>query len=506
VAADVSSNGHGTSDFRVAVIGTGFSGLGMAIRLKQEGIEDFVVFERASDIGGTWRDNDYPGCCCDIPSHVYSFSFELNPFWTRGFAPQWEIKEYLDRTAQKYGVLPHVRFDHEVLDAEWNDDASQWEIETTGGSFTAQVLVAAAGPLADPTVPDIPGLSEFEGKMFHSARWEHDHDLENERVAVIGTGASAIQFVPQIQPKVSKLHVFQRTAPWVTPRLDHQITDVEHWLLRHIPFAPRVVRWVLYWLLEWRVVLFRNPNLMQRVDRVARAHLKRQVKDPELREKLTPGYIMGCKRVLIADNYYPALTKPNVDLRTDGVEEIRSNSVVTKGGDEIEVDTIIFGTGFQVTDAPIAHRIKGRDGRSLGQHWDGSMQAYKGISIAGFPNLFFMIGPNTGLGHNSMVFMIESHLNYVIDALRTMEGRCVEVVEVLPEAQRQYNDELQAAMEGTVWTAGHCQSWYLDDTGRNTTLWPGWTFRFRQSTRKFDAGAYAVATRAREHATASTGG
>ena len=474
---------------RVAIIGAGFSGLGVGIRLREAGIEDFVILERADDLGGTWRDNHYPGCCCDIPSHVYSYSFALNPDWTRGFAPQAEILDYLRRTAERHGVLPHVRFGHEVREAAWDEAAGRWDVETAGGRFSAQFLVAAAGALSDPTYPDIPGLDRFQGTAFHSARWDHDHDLDGERVAVIGTGASAIQFVPQIQPRVGRLHVFQRTPPWVIPRFDHEITRPEHLLLRWIPFAPALVRAVLYWLMEVRVIGFRRPAIMRVADRIARRHLRRQVPDPELRRKLMPDYTMGCKRILIADDYYPALTQPNVEVVTDGIQEVRERSIVTRDGTEREVDTIIFGTGFHVVDAPIAERIRGPRGQTLAEHWNGGLSAYLGTVVAGFPNLFFMTGPNTGLGHNSMVFMIESQINYVLDCLRTLERRGAGRVEVRPEVEKRYNEELQEAMVGTVWTAGHCRSWYLDDTGRNTTLWPGYSFDFRRRTRRFDPSA-----------------
>ncbi|HEX9235576.1 MAG TPA: NAD(P)/FAD-dependent oxidoreductase, partial [Actinomycetota bacterium] len=466
-------HGPGPRDFFVAVVGTGFAGLGAAVRMNQAGIDDLVVFERATELGGTWRDNHYPGLCCDVPSHVYSFSFELNPFWKQGFAPGWEILDYLKATAAKYGVTQHIRFGHEVLHATWNERLQRWEIETTGGRFSARLLVSAAGALSDPSFPDIPGLDRFAGTMFHSAQWDHDHDLAGERVAVIGTGASAIQFVPQIQPSVSKLHVFQRTPPWVIPRLDHKITRFEHWLLRWIPFAPNIVRFVLYWLLEVRVIGFKRPRMMKLAEVVARRHLRRQVKDdPELIRKLTPDYTMGCKRILISDDYYPALVQPNIEVVTEGIKEVRPSSVVTEDGIERGIDTIIFGTGFHVTDPPIAERIRGRDGRSLAEHWKGSVEAYRGTTVAGFPNLFLMTGPNTGLGHNSMVFMIESQLNYLVDCLRVMGERGADVLEIRPEVQDRYNQRLQASMRGTVWTAGHCHSWYLDDTGRNTTLWP----------------------------------
>ena len=477
---------------RVAIIGAGFAGLGMAIRLKEAGIGDITVFERFDGVGGTWRANHYPGCCCDVPSHVYSYSFELSKDWTRGFAPQREILDYLDKTADRHGVRDLCRFNTEVTDAAWDDAAKHWKIETTQGSFTADVLVNAGGALSEPKAPDIPGLETFGGKAFHSARWDHDHDLRGERVGVIGTGASAIQFVPAIQPELGKLVLFQRTPPWVIPRWDHEITKTEHRLLR-LPYAEKITRGALYWMLETRVVGFRRPRIMKAADRIARWHIGRQVSDPELQRKLTPDYTMGCKRILISDDYYPSLDKPNVHVETDGIERISERGIVTKNGTEHEVDTIIFGTGFEVTKPPIAKRIRGKDGRSLAEHWATSMRAYKGTTVAGFPNFVMMTGPNTGLGHNSMVFMIESQLNYVLACLCTLGERGAQVFEVKPDAVERYNDELQRKLDGTVWTAGHCKSWYLDDTGRNTTLWPSFSWSFRRATREFDPEAYELA-------------
>jgi cation diffusion facilitator CzcD-associated flavoprotein CzcO len=476
---------------RVAIVGAGFSGLGMAIRLKEAGIGPFLVFERFDGIGGTWRANHYPGCCCDVPSHVYSFSFALSRDWTRGFAPQGEILAYLERTAEEHGVVPHLRLGHEVREAAWDGDAGHWVVETSHGRFTADVLVNAGGALSEPKAPDIPGLDRFAGTTFHSARWDHDHDLSGERVAVIGTGASAIQFVPAIQPVVGRMTVFQRTPPWVIPRWDHRISRAEHLLLR-LPFAETVVRGVLYWLLETRVVGFRHPRVMRLADRIGRWHLRRQVRDPVLREKLTPDYVMGCKRILISDDYYPSLDRDNVDVVTEPIAEVTERGVRTRDGTEHEVDTIIFGTGFEVTRPPSAARVRGADGRTLAEHWDRSMQAYKGTTVPGFPNLVMMTGPNTGLGHNSMVFMIESQLAYVLDALRVLDERGAKVFEVRPEAVARYNEALQRELEGTVWTAGHCRSWYLDDTGRNTTLWPSFSYAFRRRTRRFDPGAYEL--------------
>jgi cation diffusion facilitator CzcD-associated flavoprotein CzcO len=483
------------TDFRVAIVGTGFSGLGAAIRLKQEGIDDFVVFERAGEVGGTWRDNTYPGVACDVPSHLYSFSFAPNPDWSRTFSPGAEIEDYLRRCAAHFDVLPHIRFRHEVTAAAWDDGLARWRVETSAGSFTAQVLISGTGPLSEPSIPRIPGLESFEGNAFHTARWDHDQDLRGRRVAVIGTGASTIQVVPQIQPEVERLHLFQRTPPWIMPHPDRALSEREHGIYRRFPLVQRAMRAAVYWARETFVLPFLHKRLARLPETVARRHIASQVPDRELRRKLTPSYTIGCKRILISNDYYPAVAEPNVELETAGIREIRPRSIVTVDGREIEVDVIVFGTGFRVTDMPAAEVIRGRDGKSLAEVWNGSMQAYLGTSIAGFPNLFMVVGPNTGLGHNSMVFMIESQLAYVLDALRTMEARRLSSVDVRPEVQEAYNEELQEGLRDTVWSTGGCASWYLDDTGRNTTLWPGGTWRFRTRTRRFDPSRYTLRSR-----------
>jgi cation diffusion facilitator CzcD-associated flavoprotein CzcO len=480
-----------TDHLRVAIIGAGFAGLGMAIKLEEAGVGPFAVFERASELGGTWRENHYPGCCCDVPSHVYSYSFALNKGWTRGFAPQWEILQYLNATADAYGVREHVRFDHEVREAAWDEDARRWTIDTAQGRFTADVLVNAGGALSEPKDPDIPGIETFAGTKFHSARWDHDHDLRGERVGVIGTGASAIQFVPAIQPDVAQLLLFQRTAPWVIPRFDHEITRAEHLLLR-LPYAEAIVRAVLYWLLETRVWGFRHPRLMKVADRVARWHLRRQVSDPELQEKLTPGYIMGCKRILISDDYYPALDRDNVGVVTEGIAEVREHAIVTKDGTEHPVDTIVFGTGFEVTKPPIARRIRGRDGRTLAEHWATSMQAYRGTTVAGLSELRDDDRPEhrSGAQLDDRDDRVAAGVRPRLPAGARRAGR--EGLRGSPDAVARYNAELERQMQGTVWTAGQCQSWYLDDTGRNTTLWPGFSWDFRRRLRRFDPEAYEL--------------
>jgi cation diffusion facilitator CzcD-associated flavoprotein CzcO len=478
---------------RIAIVGSGFSGIGMGIRLKQAGIHDFAILERADDLGGTWRDNTYPGCGCDVPSHLYSFSFAPNPDWSRTFSPQEEIWDYLRRVAVEHGITRHIRYGHEVLDAAWDETRRRWDIETAGGPLTAQVLVSAVGALSEPSLPEIPGLDDFEGTLFHSAQWDHGHDLRGERVAVVGTGASAIQFVPRIQPEVSRLHVFQRTPPWIVPQRDRALTKPERRLYRALPAAQLLMRAAIYWGRETFVVGFMRPRHMQRVnEKIARRHLAQQVPDRELRAKLTPSYRMGCKRILISDDYYPALTKPNVELVTEPIRELRARSIVTADGAEREVDTVITGTGFHVIDLPIAERVRRADGVTLAEHWSGSPHAHRGTTVAGYPNLFILVGPNTGLAHTSIIYMIESQLTYVMDCLRFMVGRGVAAVEPRADAQEAFNRQLQARMEGTVWTTGGCRSWYLDEHGRNTALWPGPTWGFRRATRRFDPAEYVL--------------
>jgi cation diffusion facilitator CzcD-associated flavoprotein CzcO len=475
----------------IAIIGSGFSGLGMAIRLKQEGRDDFVVLERGDDVGGTWHFNTYPGCACDVPSHLYSFSFAPNPDWTQTYSPQPEIGAYLRRCADDFGIRPHVRLNTTVTQAEWDEGAGRWLLETGDGErITARVLVAGMGPLAEPKIPDIPGLDNFKGKSFHSARWDHDHDLSGERVASIGTGASAIQLVPQVQPDVAKLHVFQRTPPWVFPHRNRPVTRFERRLYRTFPAAQKLVRGGVYAMREMAVLGFvKQPALMRLVERVAKRHMRSQISDPQLLEKVTPDYTIGCKRILPSNGWYPALGKPNVELVTDGIAEVREHSIVTDDGSEREVDTIIFSTGFHVADMPVGKQVRGRGGRTLDESWEGSPRAHVGSTVAGFPNFFMLLGPNTGLGHSSMVYMIESQIAYVLDALRTLERSGADAVEVRPEAVTAFNQAIEEQLDGTVWNTG-CASWYLDDTGRNATLWPDWTWRFRQRTARFDAGNY----------------
>src|SRR6201995_281463 len=462
--------------FEVAIIGAGFSGLGMAMALKQDGIDDFVVLERAADLGGTWRDNSYPGCACDIPSVLYSWSDEQNPEWSRLFAPQPEILEYMKAVVDRHDIDSHLRFDTDVQSADWEDD--HWRIETSQGTtLTADILVSGAGALADPRIPDLPGLDRFKGTVFHSSRWNHDHDLQDKNVAVVGTGASAIQFVPRIQPDVKRLHLFQRTPPWVLPRAEPEIPRRWRRTLSKHPRLMHATRYAMFSLLETFHFAFRHPALMRlTTERRARRHIEKQVADPELRAKLIPDYRMGCKRVLGSDRWYPAISAPNVEVIAGGLKHLTEHGAVDEYGEEHEVDTIIFGTGFEATNPPIAHRIRGREGNTLAETWQGSPKAHLGVCVPGFPNLFFLLGPNTGLGHNSVLLMVEAQTAYVCQALAYRRRHGLATIEPDSAAQTSFLAEVDEGTRGSVWTARGSASWYLDSTGRNRAL-RAWSVR-----------------------------
>lgn len=485
--------GPGVAAYDVAVIGAGFAGLCMAIQLKKAGIESFVVLEKAGDIGGTWRDNVYPGCACDVPSHLYSYSFEPNPDWSRMFAPQQEIWDYLKRCADKYGLRPHLRFNAEIASAQFDNRRQGWNLTTTDGQhLQARVLVSGVGALSIPAYPPVPGIEKFKGKTFHSARWDHDYDVSDQRIAVIGTGASAIQFVPAIAPAVRQLDLYQRTPPWVISKPDRRITAVEKALFKYLPATQKLFRGGIYWWMESRVLgLAVDPRAMKLAELYAKLYIRRCIKDPELRRKVTPDYTLGCKRILMSDEYYPALTRDNVEVVTDGIREVRARSVVTQDGVERPADAIIFGTGFQVSDPIGPMKIVGADGQEVRESWkDTGMEAYLGVSVSGFPNLFLLLGPNTGLGHTSIIFMIESQVNYVMQAVKTVLRRPRTSVDVKSDVQARFNRKLQQRLDQAVWSAGGCKSWYLDEFGKNRTLWPSFTFEYWMRTRRFEAGKY----------------
>lgn len=493
---------------RIAIVGSGFSGIGMAIRLRQMGLESFTIYEAAGEIGGTWRDNTYPGAACDVPSHLYSFSFEPNPGWTRAYGPQAEIFAYLKHCIRKYGLERFVRCHARMKAARFDEARQVWQLEIEHGdkahpahasplsseTVEADIVIAASGPLSRPALPQIAGLERFAGKLFHSARWDHDYPLEGKRVAVIGTGASAIQFVPKIQPRVAQLTLFQRTAPWIMPRPDKPVSARAQWCFKHLPFTQRLVRNAIYWQLESRAIGFVvNPKLTKYPMKFALSYLKRRVKDPALRARLTPNYRLGCKRVLLSSDYYPALGQPNVEVVTNAIREIVADGVVTEDGVHHAADAIICGTGFQVNDVGAPFDVTGIGGADLGAQWlrDGP-EAYLGTSVAGFPNFFMIIGPNTGLGHNSMIYMIESQVQYIAACLRELERRGARTMNLRPDVQQAFNERLQQDMRRSVWMSG-CHSWYQTKSGKVTAIWPGFTFSFRKRTRRVRADEYRFA-------------
>jgi cation diffusion facilitator CzcD-associated flavoprotein CzcO len=481
-----------TRHFDTLVVGAGFAGIGAAIRLTQDGFHDFALLEKSHELGGTWRDNTYPGCACDVPSTLYSFSFARNPDWNRVFAEQPEIQAYLKRVAEEHNVTSRIHFGTEVTDARWDAAAQRWDLDTSSGPYSARLVIAGAGPLHEPVIPDLPGLGDFEGTVFHSARWDHDHDLTGRKVAVIGTGSSAIQFVPHVQPKVERLHLFQRTAPWVLPKPDHRIPGVEKALFRRVPLVQQAWRALLYGSLELLQLAERRPGVMEQIQKVGLLHLRNQVKDPALRKSLTPNFTLGCKRLLLSNTYYKALQQPNTELVPHAVERVTPTGVVGADGIEREADTIIFGTGFHVTDPPISERVRGADGRSLADTWSGSPRGYLGTTVAGFPNFFLLIGPNLGNGHSSAIVLIEAQLRYIADALKLMRERDVAAVEVRREVQDAYNERVQQALAGTVWNAGGCSSYYLDRNGSNSTIYPWTTIDLRRRTARFRAEEYRL--------------
>ena len=466
----------------------------MAIKLKQAGHHDFVILEKNDGLGGTWRDNKYPGCACDVPSHMYSYSFELNPDWSRMFAPQDEIWAYMRRCADKYGVAAHIRYGCEVERMEWDDAARRWRVSATSGDvYTTRAVVSGIGALHVPSVPEIPGAGRFGGTTFHSAQWDLTCDLAGKRVAAVGTGASAIQFVPQIAKEAGQVFVFQRTPPWIHPRPDFEIPPAVRTMFRTAPPTMRAFRDGIYWLLETRAVGFAvHPKLMAPLQRMAERHIERQIDDPALRAKVTPDYMVGCKRLLLSSDYYPALTRPNVDLVTDHIAEITETGVVCANGNAYDVDVIIYGTGFKTVEAVAEMNVAGREGVKLQDVWRGGMEAHHGITVAGFPNFFMLLGPNTGLAHNSVVFMIESQVQHVLSCLRLVARQQADTIEVRPAAQRRFNDGIQRRLRRAVWSQGGCKSWYLDAEGVNRALWPGFSFEYWARTRRARPADYVI--------------
>ncbi|MEU9823236.1 flavin-containing monooxygenase [Pseudonocardia alni] len=483
-------------EVRTIVVGAGFAGLGCAIRLLRRGDDSFVVLERADDVGGSWRDNTYPGVACDVPAPLYSFSFRTNPDWTRLYAPGPEIHAYLRRCADEEGVTPHLRLGADMLDARWDDAAARWVVHTSRGTFRGEFLVAATGHLTDVKPPDVPGLDGFTGTVFHSARWEHDAPLDGRRIGVVGTGASAVQIVPELADRASELVVFQRSAPYVRPRLDRGFAEDERRLFRRDPESMHELRERLFWNNEFRFAArrFTEPFLSE-TRALSLDHLARQVPDPVLRAALTPDYEIGCKRILASDDYYPALQRPHVTLEPSALAAIEGSTAISAAGRRVDLDVLVVATGFETFDLPSSHRIAGRGGTTLAQRWDErGMQAYNSTTVAGFPNLFLLNGPGTSLGHNSIVYMIEAQIDHTLAAMDHSAARGGTVLEVDGAAEQAYADDLDARAATGVLVRGGCSSWYLDPRhGRATLSWPDFAHRFRDRCAAFDPAAYGAA-------------
>lgn len=481
---------------KTLIVGSGFAGLGMGMQLKRRGDDDFVIVERADDVGGTWRDNVYPGVQCDVPSHVYSFSFRTNPNWSRVFSPGGEIRDYLRDCAREEGLLPHLHFGADVTDASWDEEASAWVVTTTAGTFTATYLVTGTGHLADAHLPAIDGLDTFTGDHFHSARWDPDADLAGKRVGVVGTGASAIQIIPEMVKIAEQVVVFQRTPAYVIPRMERAYSEGEKRMFARDPSVIEDLRSELFWTQENTFAQRRAvPQFLAAAKKQALDHLARQVSDPELRARLTPAYEPGCKRILISNAYFPAIADPKTTLETSALASVSGGTATAASGNTYELDALVYATGFEATQPPFADRVHGRAGVNLAEHWQAGMQAYDSVTVHGFPNLFLINGPNTSLGHNSIVYIIESQVAYILGALDHLAALGEVVIEPTKEAEDAYVDALQHQAEGTVWLDGGCKSWYVDPrSGKLTLIWPDFGFAFRDHNGTFDPVGYLIGT------------
>ncbi len=487
------STSSAVTNVDVLIVGAGFSGLCMGIKLLEAGMNSFLIIEKSADIGGTWWENRYPGCACDIPSHLYSFSFAPSTEWTRMYPGQKEIHDYLKRCVEHYGLASYLRLNTRFHEAIWDESEGLWNATAGDGMrIRASVLVSGMGALHVPHYPELKGLERFQGPAFHSSSWDYGVDLTGKDVAVVGTGASAIQFVPQIAPRVAKLYLFQRTPPWVVPRLDFAFSEKWRRRFRTIPVTRWAFRQLLFWRQEFRVFSFLgNQTFRKMVEAIAHRHVARNIEDPKLRAALTPSYHLGCKRVLVSDDYYPTFNRSNVELVTGGISEVCSQSIVTRDGVERPIDVLIYGTGFRATEPLIGCRVVGKGGVEIHDAWRSRMSAYLGVTVSGFPNFFILLGPNTGLGHNSVVLMIEAQVRYAMNCLKLMQHKKERVLEVRPEIQQSFVEEIYRRMAGTVWQSGGCKSWYQDQTtGEITTLWPGSVVSYLRRTRSVAPSDY----------------
>ncbi len=476
-------------EFEVIVVGAGFAGIGAAIKLREAGF-DFVVLEKASAIGGVWRDNNYPDCACDIPSALYSFSFAPNPNWNNFFARQEEIRDYTIDTAKKFRVADSIRVNHELLQAKWNNDEKKWDLKTTAGDFRARWVIMACGPMHKPVTPAIKGMDSFTGSSFHSAQWDHDCDLSDKKVAVIGSGASAIQFLPAIESTVEQLTLFQRTPPWVLPKLDIPVSSRWQRIFKRFPVTQSLLRKLLYGQFEFLNRSLKHPRLIKRLQGAALGNMYRSIKDEKLRAQLTPDYLIGCKRILQSNTWYRALAKPHVNV-VDSVIEIAGNTLIAADGSRCEADVIIFATGFEVANPPIAERIIGLTGITLSEQWRGSPAVYLGTVAEDCPNCFLTFGPNLYTFTSAFV-IIEAQLKYILSALNTVRENNIASFTVDRQKSSRYNERLQSFLQRTVWNSGGCVSYFIDKNGRNSTNWPWTTFYMRLRLRKFRLDDYII--------------
>jgi len=484
-----------TTDFPIAIIGAGFAGIGAAIRLRQAGVHSFTIFERAGEVGGTWRDNTYPGAACDVPSHVYSLSYEPNPDWSRKFASSAEIQRYLLGLVEKHDLRRHLRLNRTIVGAQFDADRGVWTLtDAHGETFAARVVLSCMGGLIDPAFPSIPGIAAFGGEVMHTARWNHAYDLAGKRVAVIGTGASAVQVVPSIAPRVGKLTVFQRTPAWVVPKMDRTYSARARRLLARLPLVLRLSRAIKYWNSElWGPIVFLDaPRLSEIGRRASLAHLRAQVRDPTLREKLTPTFQFGCKRILISDDYWATFERPNVELVTEPIATITAAGIATADGAAREFDAIVFATGFELNLAKAPFAVRGLGGRSLDEVWKDGAVAYKGMAVSGIPNWFIMMGPNTGPGHTSVLVFTEAQIEHALQAIRAIRDERLRYIHVRRDVQDRYNAHLQARMKHMVWSTG-CTSWYLSKDGANHSLYPGFAAEYVVRARTFRPSDYDIA-------------
>ncbi|MFM8412559.1 MAG: flavin-containing monooxygenase [Alphaproteobacteria bacterium] len=484
-----------TRETSVAVLGAGLGGLCAGAKLLEAGFDDVVLFEKADSVGGTWRDNTYPGCCCDVPVSLYQFSFAPSLAWSHVFPRHDEIRRYAEDVADRFGLRPRLRLGEEVTRATWDEGRARWRLETgRGGVHEVEVLVAALGQLNRPQFPDLPGRTDFAGPSFHSARWDHSVDLAGKRVAVVGSAASAVQIVPEVAKVASRLHVFQRTPNWVIPRLDRPITDEEKTLALTAPHVAMMGRELVYQNADhlfWQAFSW-TPEGRAAYTKVATNHLEEQVADPALRAKLLPDYPIGCKRILISDDWFPSLSRPNVELVTDRIARVVPTGIETVDGTLREVDAIAWATGFETTGWQWSVDVVGRDGLRLRDAWAESPRAYLGITVARFPNLFVLYGPNTNLGHNSITFMLERQVEYAVKALAAMRERGLAAIEPTDAAQDRFNADLQEALAKTTWADPGCRSWYKNARGEITQNWGSHTRDYADATREVRWEDYAV--------------